>query len=114
MKISQNKLNVKLYESTDLVKPIMKVLWPFEHQIEKRKINVSILFKTTIPFAVKSDWTLYELIIFNMVQNAVKYNHTDGEIAILIGCHLLPESSRSLEKTHVLETEIIDTGIGIS
>jgi len=40
MKIKQNLFRVTPKESMDPTKPILKVLWPFEHQIEKRKIGV--------------------------------------------------------------------------
>mmetsp|Transcript_10538 Transcript_10538/g.16121 ORF Transcript_10538/g.16121 Transcript_10538/m.16121 type:complete len:114 (+) Transcript_10538:795-1136(+) len=32
------------------------------------------------------DWTLYKQILFNLVQNAVKYNSKHGDLVILLRC----------------------------
>ena len=34
--------------------------------------------------SVVNDWKLYELILFNVVQNAVKYNVHEGDIVIVV------------------------------
>ena len=53
---------------------------------------------------------MYQLILFNIFQNSVKYNQFKGDIIITIDC--LPMESD--DSKYMLETEIIDTGIGIS
>jgi len=35
---------------------------------------------------MKADWDNYELILFNLIQNAVKYNNTQGDIFIIVSC----------------------------
>ena len=63
---------------------------------------------------------MYQLILFNVLQNAVKYNQYFGDIVIKLNIKDL-EASQNREKQNqyiedcnaVLETEIIDTGIGI-
>ena len=70
---------------------------------------------------VNLDWSLYELILFNIIQNSVKYNQQqDGDICILMSIKQQKRTSK-MDKTfditeheHVLETQIIDTGIGIA
>jgi signal transduction histidine kinase len=58
---------------------------------------------------------MYQLILFNIFQNSVKYNQFKGEIIIVTDC--LPvrqeEQKQDEEPKYILETEIIDTGIGI-
>jgi len=57
------------------------------------------------------DWDKYELILFNVLQNAVKYNKNQGVILIVIDC---TPSQTGEENQAIFTTEIIDTGIGIS
>jgi len=33
-----------------------------------------------------ADWTNYQLILFNLIQNAVKYNLYKGDIVLLLTC----------------------------
>ena len=49
-------------------------------------------------------------MLFNVVQNAVKYNLTDGKIVIILR---LKQSNFGTEDKAELEIEVIDTGIGI-
>lgn len=133
---------------------ICRVFWPFQMQITSRRINVHIgrlnlLQETICEDAVNlidsldvhglfADWTNYELTLFNIVQNAVKFNTFAGSIHILISC--LPMSKRKGSEDYssrsnspssifsdrlphlqsnmgatdyVLETQIVDTGHGI-
>ena len=66
---------------------------------------------------LKADWNRYALVLFNIIQNAVKFNIFKGEIAFVLKC--LPfkpslESDVVSRDQYVLETEIIDSGLGIS
>ena len=72
-----------------------------------------------------ADWDLYELILFNIIQNSVKYNQLyDGEIAIVISCKPMKirfENVKNViqdpyleDKNYILETRVIDTGLGIA
>jgi len=97
---------------------IFNVLWPFEHTIFKRRHNIHLITKLEPNISMETDWSLYELILFNLVQNAVKYNKSyDGDVVIAIKCKPL---KKRLEEHHldsalnaVLETIVIDTGVGI-
>ena len=56
-----------------------------------------------------ADWYLYEAILFNIIQNALKYNESvNGDVVITQTCK--PGKLGNF----VLETCIIDSGIGIS
>lgn len=70
---------------------------------------------------INLDWNLYELILFNIIQNSVKYNQQqDGDICILLSIkpkkmtYRIDKTFDISEHEHILETQIIDTGIGIS
>ena len=62
---------------------------------------------------------MYQLILFNIIQNSVKYNQFKGDIIIVVDCLPMKKSLDDLShlddklETYMLETQIIDTGIGI-
>jgi signal transduction histidine kinase len=66
-----------------------------------------------------ADWKLYELILFNIVQNSFKYNKIfDGDVVITLECKQAKQGNEQQlihndEKVYVLETQVIDTGVGI-
>ena len=57
-----------------------------------------------------ADWQKYELILFNIIQNSVKFNVVGGQIVINIMCY---QQINEDNTQFILETEVIDTGIGI-
>ena len=59
---------------------------------------------------IVNDWKLYELILFNVISNAVKFNVQEGDIIITV--KVVPEEPGS--KKFILQTKVIDSGIGIS
>ena len=58
-------------------------------------------------FKLVTDWNLYKLILFNVIQNSIKYNKKNG--SIYFGLDL----QRNAENKYMLTTIIRDTGIGI-
>ena len=67
---------------------------------------------------MKADWKMYELIIFNIIQNSVKYyEKIDANIMIVLTCKPRKRENNAETKencqNYVLETLIIDTGSGI-
>ena len=54
------------------------------------------------------DWKLYQYIIFNVIQNAIKYNKNKGSIEISV----YSESSPNDKKLYLV-TDISNTGEGI-
>lgn len=118
MKIKKKQLMTNATLSSNFEETIRNVLWPFEHFIFKMKIKIYIGLKIDKNLSVHLDWNLYELILFNIIQNSVKYNQQqDGDICILMSVKArkynfaLPETN---ELNHILETQVLDTGIGIA
>lgn len=61
-----------------------------------------------------SDWRLYELALFNVLQNSLKYNSANyGDVVILQTCKVM-EGKRAESGEYMFETQVIDSGIGIS
>lgn len=85
--------------------------------IVRRRHNVHLRLQIDPEIKMIADWGLYQLILFNLVQNSVKYNKArDGDIMILVKCkHLKLRDHEHIDPdlNAVLETVIIDTGIGI-
>ena len=80
-----------------------------------------------------ADWKCYELILFNILQNAVKFNQLEGDIILLVKVNPVKTTINNLkdsvnsinmsaimndqadeQRYFMMETEVIDTGIGIS
>jgi signal transduction histidine kinase len=117
--------------SNDIDNSIMKVIYPFERQIFRQEIKVFISKQFSPNLSIIADWMGYQLILFNIIQNSVKYNKFKGEIFVIIQC--LPMTKKrnqrrensskvcrqsldevDTEEKYILETVVIDTGIGIS
>ena len=60
--------------------------------------------------SIKTDWRLYQLIIFNIIQNAVKYNKREGCIKVETR---LVDTEDPTPNQMVFETIISDEGDGI-
>lgn len=57
---------------------------------------------------------MYELILFNIMQNALKYNkNQDGDIVITMTCKKLKNQNDDND-TFMFETQVVDTGVGIT
>ena len=85
---------------------VEKVIIPFTSQILSK--NLSIYISKYEKSCLIADWTKYKLILFNIIQNSIKYNIFNGKIIInlkVLGCQE--------DKNRMLETQIIDSGIGI-
>ena len=61
---------------------INEVLDPFNNLIKKKELNVNIIKQKEDNISIVIDWKDYQLILFHVVQNAVKYNITKGLIEI--------------------------------
>lgn len=57
-------------------------------------------------YEILCDWTLYKLIVFNLLQNSVKYNIKNGYI-------LIDLSLKKINDDYFLITTIEDSGKGI-
>ena len=109
MKVKKGELIIKKLSSANPEEFIDQVLKPFEYQIQKKKMKTIIQRKDRNRPSIKADWRLYQLIIFNIIQNAVKYNKKGGTINItteLFDNFLMPHEME-------FETIISDDGEGI-
>jgi len=91
----------KLFNPLQITEKVVQML-DFSAQIKNLTIKVSTL--NEIPDIICSDAEMYTLIIQNLLENSVKYTFI-GQITISL--------SYSSE-THILETTLSDTGIGMS
>ena len=76
--------------------------------IQKKNLEIKILNEISKKdVELLTDWKLYQIILFNFIQNSVKYNTKYGSIKI--------QFSLTTKEDHSLEyvTNIIDTGKGI-
>ena len=59
------------------------MLRPFDMQIRRSEATILLSISNPGNQLLEADWDVFELILFNFVQNAVKYNSKKGFIAIL-------------------------------
>ncbi|KAF7722487.1 hypothetical protein EC973_003107 [Apophysomyces ossiformis] len=79
----------------------------------QKRINVTYKVSANVPPVVLADGNRLRQIIVNLLGNAIKFTHTEGEISIL--CSLDEEGSMNCPDGQVqLLFQVIDTGIGIS
>ena len=74
MKAKKNELPIEKTSITSMDKVIQDALWPFEMVIVRRRHNVHLMVQIEGNIQMVTDWELYKLIIFNLIQNSVKYN----------------------------------------
>lgn len=83
-KLRNNKLDFNLEVSIkDPEIYIKEVIEPFNQLIKRKGLKVTIqndIGNKNIELV--TDWKVYQIILFNFVQNAVKYNIVNGEIII--------------------------------
>jgi signal transduction histidine kinase len=86
----------------------MKVIWPSEYFVLTRRVNIFFVDVVHEGFSIITDQEVYELILYNLLQNALKYNKAfDGDIVVTAE---VKSSSNSLnfrkgeDKAFILET----------
>jgi signal transduction histidine kinase len=61
----------------------MKVIWPSEYFVLTRRVNIFFVEVVHEGFSIITDQEIYELILYNLIQNALKYNKAfDGDIVV--------------------------------
>jgi signal transduction histidine kinase len=85
MKIESGQIELEITVGCPL-KQIEEVLEPFYMQMNNRNIELLVSKMETNIFI---DWRKYLLSVFNLVQNAVKYNKEGGSIKISFGLEKL-------------------------
>lgn len=102
IKLSQldgNDVNVTL-EDIDLYEMCEAVISQLERAAEERNVTVSLSGDRSV---ITGPFQIVEEIIFNLVDNAIKYNHVGGQVLVKIR-----------QRIDGIELEVIDTGIGIA
>lgn len=90
-------MNVKSRDINELLEIILKRLRPIA-----RKNNVEVIFESIRPVTAEVDEVKFSQAISNLVENAIKYNHDNGQVRV------------TLDADHQdFMVEIADTGIGI-
>ena len=83
MKINKGEFVVKNFTTSLPERFILQVMKPFEDEIQKNNLNFEIIWETEKRSnLITGDWRLYQLVIFNIMQNAVKYNRKNGLIKV--------------------------------
>ena len=72
--------------------------------IKERKINCKVHIHTSVPYSFLLEKKIYSEILYNLFQNAVKFNKVNGSILTTISYD---------SHTGKLLTSIEDTGVGI-
>ncbi len=99
-KIESGKLNMNL-KPVRLLPIIDKVIASMALQAEKKALTLTKTIPEQCP-EILADTTRITQVLFNLIDNAIKYTPENGNIQILIK-----------EQTQTLEIEIADNGIGI-
>ena len=86
MLIEKNSLEKNYVECSrpELVETIKDVLKPFYISIKERNINIHINGDTSIPVSFFIEKKIYSEILFNIFQNAVKFNKPNGSIVTTV------------------------------
>lgn len=85
MKIRKGEFVSKLTSTQEPEMFIQKVIEPFQYLIKNREINVHMIRKNDFNQGIlKADWKNFQLAIFNIIQNGIKYNQFKGDLMILL------------------------------
>ena len=58
-----------------------------------------------------TDWKLYELILFNIFQNSIKYNKNfDGDVVIILTCKPLRKEKRKKTTDSQVQVDHFSSG----
>jgi two-component system, OmpR family, phosphate regulon sensor histidine kinase PhoR len=91
-----------VYTDFDLKEVIDEVIEELEHKASKRKVNISFKYDSDKSSVTHADRQKIYRVCQNLIFNAVKYNHDEGEVKI----------SLKTQKNHI-QVDIKDDGQGI-
>jgi len=106
--IEQNKITIDIctFSVRDL---IIDLIEAFEYQTRLKQLNFQCLFDLNLPLKVNSDPNRIKQILFNLVQNAIKFTQK-GFVKIFVYCY---EKKRGGKSNYYICFDVEDTGIGI-
>ena len=86
---------------------MFQITFPFIPQILSNNMTVYFSMQNLLQdWTLYADWSKYELVMFNIMQNAVKYNMPGGKIIILIKI----AQTFDYKQGAIIETHIVDSG----
>jgi PAS domain S-box-containing protein len=96
-------------ENVNILETIYVVVDALKPAILERNIKTEIIQPIVIPATIKSDKKLITQVLFNLLNNAIKYNNTDG--IIKIETEIIGNNTNEAKK---IKVSITDTGKGIA
>jgi signal transduction histidine kinase len=109
MQANNNQINFCLSSIQNPAEIVLNVLLPFKMQTNQMKINVYLATNIKNATKITQDWSVYELILFNILQNAIKFNQKSGDVVVVLRIW----DNKNDPNSKILETFVIDSGIGI-
>ena len=91
------ELNISTVNINEILETVLKRLKP----IAENK-NIELVFESFRPVIADVDEIKFASVATNLVENAIKYNNTDGTVTV------------SLNSDQYFYLKVIDTGIGIA
>ncbi len=88
-----------LFEETELLAAAKKAIIPLEKAARDRKVSITAAGDTVTVFSVPQ---LVGVIIYNLCENAIKYNRENGSVSVVVTDH-----------DEYAQVTVSDTGIGI-
>ncbi len=93
--------------SSNIVEFIKDVVYSFSDISEKKNINLT--FQSNVKeFIMQFDADKFEKIMYNLLSNAFKFTHENGNVDVEINVDHLPDNTNKY-----IEIKVKDTGIGI-
>lgn len=68
----------------NLQEQIDKVFKYFNKDINLKNLNIFIAFKGIAEYPLQGDWDNFNLIMFNLIHNSIKFNFQNGQIFLII------------------------------
>ena len=79
--------------------------------MKKKQLNPIVSMDQKFDGAFLAEWDLYELILFHLINNAVKFSNSDGSITVTLSPRETWQDQISLM---TLKTVVRDRGVGIA
>lgn len=84
MKLRKNELENSIRPSTNPMEHVINQFYPFSTVIGSKEIKTYVSpLELKKGHAYLANWEVYCLVIFNLLQNSVKYNNPKGCIVII-------------------------------
>ncbi len=91
----------------DIETMIHGVIHVFDDLLTQKQLSFKVQMPVKTYEGLMVPWDKYELVLFQLVSNAVKYSDAGGQLEVTLSI------SKELLGRTVLKTKVIDTGAGI-